>query len=317
LRRGLTDYLTEFAFRSATLDDLVRCWSRASGQELAGWAEQWLRAEGTPTIRLDDGAVIQDLPRRQRIGIGLYDLDGDGTLRRRSLLQAELDAERTLVAGLTAADAVVLNDQDLAHTQTGFDEGSRRLLASAACQVGDPLTEAVCWNGFWLLVTNGELPASQFTDMACRRLQADGLPESGVEALLGRAVEAADAWAPPAQRAGLREQLAAATRTAAGDARKLATGFWRGEPRDVPGHAAGSGGKGSRLGRCPVPRPAGQDRGGVRRRHLGAGSGEPDGRLPRPVFHRGPPRARRQEALAEGTAEPPAVSCDAHIRHNQ
>jgi aminopeptidase N len=79
LRRGLSDYLTRFAFSSATLDDLVGCWSRASGQDLAGWAEQWLRAEGTTAIRLDgDGAVVQDVPRRQRIGIGLYDLDGDG-----------------------------------------------------------------------------------------------------------------------------------------------------------------------------------------------------------------------------------------------
>jgi len=40
LRRGLSDYLTRFAFASATLDDLVGCWSRASGQDLAGWAEQ-------------------------------------------------------------------------------------------------------------------------------------------------------------------------------------------------------------------------------------------------------------------------------------
>jgi aminopeptidase N len=130
-----------------------------------------------------------------------------------------------VVAGLTSADAVVLNDQDLSYTRTGFDPRSRPVLAAAACQVGDPLTEAVCWNGFWLLVTSGELPAAQFTDMAGRRLQAGGLPEVGVETLLSRAVEAADAWAPPGRRAGLREQLADATRTAAGDARKLALGF--------------------------------------------------------------------------------------------
>ena len=226
LRRGLSDYLTRFAFSSATLDDLVGCWSRSSGQDLAGWAEQWLRAEGTTAIRLDaDGAVIQDVPRRQRIGIGLYDLDRDGQLHRRSLVHAELDGERTVVAGLTSADAVVLNDQDLSYTRTGFDVRSARALAAAACQVGDPLSEAVCWNGFWLLVTSGELPAAQFTDMVCRRLQAGGLPEVGIETLLSRAVEAADAWAPPRQRAGLREQIAAATRTAAGDARKLLIGF--------------------------------------------------------------------------------------------
>jgi aminopeptidase N len=226
LRRGLSDYLTRFAFSSATLDDLVGCWSRASGQDLAGWAEQWLRAEGTTTIQLDGtDAVIQDVPRRHRIGIGLYDLDGHGQLHRRSLMHAELDGERTVVAGLTSADAVVLNDQDLSYTRTGFDARSARVLAAAACQVGDPLSEAVCWNGFWLLVTSGELPAAQFTDMVRRRLQADGLPEVGVGTLLSRAVEAADAWAPPRQRAGLREQIADATRTAAGDARKLAAGF--------------------------------------------------------------------------------------------
>lgn len=226
LRQGLHDYLTRFAHRSATLDDMVGCWSRASGQDLTGWAEQWLRAEGATTVRLDgDGAVVQDVPRRQRIGIGLYDLDRDGRLHRRSLIHAELDGERTVVAGLAAADAVVLNDQDLSYTLTRFDARSARVLAEAACQAGDPLSEAVCWNGFWLLVTSGELPAAQFTDMACRRLQAGSLPREGVEVLLSRAVEAADSWAPPGQRAALREQIAGATRTAAGDARKLAIGF--------------------------------------------------------------------------------------------
>jgi aminopeptidase N len=226
VRQGLSDYLGRFAFSSATLDDLVGCWSRASGQDLAGWAGQWLRAEGTTTIRLDGtGAVVQDIPRRQRIGIGLYDLDGDGQLHRRSLEHAELGAQRTVVAGLTSADAVVLNDQDLSYTRTGFDARSRRVLTAAACQLGDPLSEAVCWNGFWLLVTSGGLPAAQFTDMVCRRLRAGGLPEVGTETLLSRATQAADAWAPPSQRAGLRAQIADATRTAAGDARTLAAGF--------------------------------------------------------------------------------------------
>ncbi|HEY1920848.1 MAG TPA: M1 family aminopeptidase [Streptosporangiaceae bacterium] len=226
LRRGLSDYLTRFAFSSATLDDLVACWSRASGQDLAGWADQWLRAEGATTIRLDGtDTVVQDVPRRQRIGIGRYDRDGDGRLQRRSLLHAELDAERTVVPGLTSADAVLLNDQDLSYTRTGFDAQSRRVLTAAACQVGDPLSEAVCWNGFWLLLTSGEAPAAQFADMVGRRLQADGLPEVGVETLISHAVEAADAWAPPHQRAGLREHLANATRTAVADQRKLAIGF--------------------------------------------------------------------------------------------
>jgi aminopeptidase N len=45
LRRGLGDYLNRFAFGSATLDDLVACWSRASRQDLVGWAQE---PRGTP-----------------------------------------------------------------------------------------------------------------------------------------------------------------------------------------------------------------------------------------------------------------------------
>jgi aminopeptidase N len=29
----------------------VTCWSRASGRDLAGWADTWLRSEGAPTLR--------------------------------------------------------------------------------------------------------------------------------------------------------------------------------------------------------------------------------------------------------------------------
>jgi aminopeptidase N len=208
LRAGLGTYLRRFGPGSATLDDLIECWSQASGRELAGWGDQWLRTEGVPTIWLDEqGMVRQDMPRWQRVGVGLFDLD-DGRLRRRELVTAELEGERTPVPELAAADAVVLNDHDLCYTRARFDDRSARVLADVACQVGDPLAEAVCWNGFWLLVTSGEVPASQFADMACRRLAAGGLPRSGAEAVLARAVEAADMWAEPALRPGLREQVA-------------------------------------------------------------------------------------------------------------
>ena len=128
LRRGMSDYLNRFAFSTATLDDLVGCWSRASGQDLAGWAEQWLRAEGTTTIRLDGtDAVVQDIPRWHRIGIGLYDLDGGGQLHRRSLMHAELEGGADRGGRADPADAVVLNDQDLSYTQTRFDARSARV----------------------------------------------------------------------------------------------------------------------------------------------------------------------------------------------
>ena len=234
LHGGLGDYLTRYrASGVAALDDLIACLSRASGRDLAGWADEWLRTEGASTLRPEltaapDGtigslAVTQDRPRTQLIGIGLYDLDGT-RLRRRQVVHAEVGGERTPVpslAGEKLPDAVVLNDGDLSYTRVRFDERTLRTLAAAAMAVGDPLTEAVCWTAAWQLVIAAELAAADFADLVIRRLAGPaltgppsagppipGLPLAGVETLLERAVECADVYAPPADRAAIRERVA-------------------------------------------------------------------------------------------------------------
>ena len=175
LHGGLGDYLTRFrASGVAALDDLIACLSRASGRDLAGWADEWLRTEGASALRPEltaapDGtigslAVTQDRPRTQLIGIGLYDLDGT-RLRRRQVVHAEVGGERTPVpslAGEKLPDAVVLNDGDLSYTRVRFDERTLRTLAAAAMDVGDPLTEAVCWTrpGSWSSRPNSPRPTS-------------------------------------------------------------------------------------------------------------------------------------------------------------
>jgi aminopeptidase N len=234
LHGGLGDYLTRYrASGVAALDDLIACLSRASGRDLAGWADEWLRTEGASTLRPEltaapDGtigslAVTQDRPRTQLIGIGLYDLDGT-RLHRRQVVHAEVGGERTPVpslAGEKLPDAVVLNDGDLSYTRVRFDERTLRTLAAAAMDVGDPLTEAVCWTAAWQLVIAAELAAADFADLVIRRLAGPaltgppsasppipGLPLVGVETLLERAVECADVYAPPADRAAIRERVA-------------------------------------------------------------------------------------------------------------
>jgi hypothetical protein len=49
-------------------------------------------------------------------------------------------------AGEPVPDAVVLNDGDLTYAEISFDPASLDALAAAAMDVGDPLTEAVCWD---------------------------------------------------------------------------------------------------------------------------------------------------------------------------
>jgi aminopeptidase N len=105
-------------------------------------------------------------------------------------------------------------------------------------EVGDPLTEAVCWNAAWRMVTagspaTGALAAADFAGLVIRRLAGSvSLPVAGVEVLLERAVTAADLYTAGAERAGLRAAIASAcldsvSASAAGSPRQraLAAGF--------------------------------------------------------------------------------------------
>jgi aminopeptidase N len=283
LRTGMREYLGRFAGSCGTLADLVACWSRASGRDLAGWADTWLRSDGAPALLGSLAAgrrhevtdhetagsetagpeaaaggllvITQDPPRPQLIRIGLYDRAPAGRgLRRRELIEAELagaalaGAElaggRTVVPvppGQAVAAAVVANDGDLGYARLAFDERSWQALADAALELDDPVTEAVCWNAAWQLVTGGRLAAAAFAGLVTRRL-ADGqagLPAAGAEVLLDRAVSCADSYAPADLRAGLREQLAecaldAARRAAPGSPaqRTLAAAFAASAHRD-------------------------------------------------------------------------------------
>jgi aminopeptidase N len=253
LRAGLADFMRRFGGGSAELADLIACWSRSSGRDLRGWADEWLRTEGASTLRgvvvaAPDGTigsltVRQDEPRTHRIGIGLYDrpgVSGSG-LRRRRVISAEISgavSEVAVPAGEAVPDALVLNDGDLSYAEISFDPGTLEALARAAMEVGDPLTEAVCWNAAWRMVTagspaTGALAAADFAGLVIRRLAGSvSLPVAGVEVLLERAVTAADLYTAGAERAGLRAAIASAcldsvSASAAGSPRQraLAAGF--------------------------------------------------------------------------------------------
>jgi Peptidase family M1 domain len=75
LRAGLRDYMRRFGGGTASLDDLIGCWSRSSGRDLGGWAREWLRTEGASTLRASvqaaaDGTIGRGAGRAGRRGPG-------------------------------------------------------------------------------------------------------------------------------------------------------------------------------------------------------------------------------------------------------
>ncbi|HEY2507172.1 MAG TPA: aminopeptidase N [Streptosporangiaceae bacterium] len=250
MRAGLADYLTRFAWSATSLSELVGCWSTASGRDLTGWARQWLTEPGVATLRpeLDvapDGtiraaAVLQDPPLRQhRIQLGAYEHrsshHGRTGLTRTHVLCAEVSGSRTVVselAGQQMPAALVLNDSDLTFARVRFDERSLRALIDATVTLGDPLTEAVCWNALWDMVTSAELDPAEFAGLVSRWLDVGAGPATTAEQLMSRATAAADRYAYPARRGPLLQRqadaaLEAASRAEPGSRRQrvLATGF--------------------------------------------------------------------------------------------
>ena len=108
--------------------------------------------------------------------------------------------------------ALILNEGDLTYARIGFDEQTLQSLAAVAMDVGDPLTEAMCWNAAWHLVTGGALAAADLVELIVRRLGTLPLTDDGpltrTEVLLERALKCADLYAPPSARNRLRERLA-------------------------------------------------------------------------------------------------------------
>ena len=162
-----------------------------------------------------------------------------------------------MVPGLAyapAPDALIVNDGGLTFARIRFDDRSLRALTACAMDVGDPLTEAVCWNAVWDMTTAAELSVAGFINLVVRRIGGGQPP--GVAELLERAVTAADYYAVPAERPGLRRRTAAAALDAARRARPGSGPSARSPPASPPARRTKASSaccaRGSTGRRCPV-----------------------------------------------------------------
>lgn len=230
LHAGLAGHLTRLAYGNAAVADLIASCSAAAGYDLTAWADEWLATSGVNRLipELDvaaDGTVSRllirqepapgsDILRTHKIGAGLYDLAEDG-LRLRTTVPVTVTGSSTLagqILGEPAPAVLLLNDGDLGYVRTAFDPTSYRALSRVAMDIGDPLAEALCWNSAWDMVRDGELPAAGFADLVIRRT-ARPRPCGCLEEIWANALDAADRYAPPEQRPGLRQSLTAAALT--------------------------------------------------------------------------------------------------------
>jgi len=186
-RAGLNAHFAAHAYGNATLADLLAQLAKASGRDLSAWAEVWLRRPQVNTLRFvagEDGsaaAVVQTAPedyptlRPHKIGIGQYERGPDGTVSRRSLIEAEIAAvARTEIPDISGkSDLVLLNDGDLTYAKIRLDEASNAAVPTLLPLIGDSLARAVLWAATLDAVVDGERPVAELVTLVLAALPVE------------------------------------------------------------------------------------------------------------------------------------------------
>ena len=147
---GVRAHLNGHRFGNATLADFLAAMQEASGQDVASWADAWLRTTGADVLsvgRTDGVATLTCTPPREpadrRHVIDIAAFSGGREIRRIPLI---VDKTVIPVPDLPLGDAVVVpNASDETWAQVDLDEHSLKLLPSELATIPDLDARQVIW----------------------------------------------------------------------------------------------------------------------------------------------------------------------------
>jgi len=213
---GLRDYFRDHAFGNATFGDLLGALEKASGRDLSGWGNQWLKTTGLNTLRpefdLDaDGkftrfAIAQSgaapgagETRVHRLAVGIYDDDGSGKLVRTHREELDVEGDVTEVPalhGVSRGKLILVNDDDLTYCSLRLDPQSLQTALTRIADIAEPLPRTLAWSAAWEMTRDAELKARDFVALVISGVHAE--TEVGVaQRLLLQAQTALSSYADP------------------------------------------------------------------------------------------------------------------------
>jgi aminopeptidase N len=221
---GMRRYFAGHEFGNTELADFLSALEATSGRDLQAWSKEWLETSGVNTLRpevvvkdgaFDSFAVRQEAPedwpalRPHRLGIGLYDVEGNRLVRRQRV-ELDVTGDRSEVeelAGQRVPDLALLNDGDLTFAKIRFDDRSLGTVMERLGEVEDSLARSLCWAGCWDMVRDAELPARRYLDLALRHAGRE--VEIGVmERAIAQASSAIRIYGDPANRDAATDRMA-------------------------------------------------------------------------------------------------------------
>ncbi|MDQ7902921.1 aminopeptidase N [Phytohabitans sp. ZYX-F-186] len=204
---GLRAHFAAHRFGNATLADLLAALSTASGRDLSGWADLWLRRSGVDTLRAEvttvDGRyqsvhIAQTgATRPHRVALGVYD---GPALRQR--VPVDVVGERTEVAELAgepAADLLLVNSGDLTFAKVRLDPASAAAVPGILPALDDSLDRAVLWSTTIDSVRDGDASPADLVALVITALPLETEPLV-VEGVLGMTRDLLDRYLDPVPR---------------------------------------------------------------------------------------------------------------------
>jgi aminopeptidase N len=185
---GVNTYLTRHRFGSTELSDFVAALGEASGRDVAGWVDAWLRTTGFDTLsvaRDDSGVVLRRTGSRpHRLQVTTYDVS-TGSLQPMDTRTVDLAGEPVSVPE-GRGRVVVPNSSGDTYARLRLDEDSLTAVTDALSSVPDPHTRAVVWTALGDLVRCAELDPFDYLHVVAQQLPAES-SASIFDSVLGRA----------------------------------------------------------------------------------------------------------------------------------
>jgi len=221
---GVATYFKRHEYGNTELADFLAPLEEASGRDLKSWSRTWLEQAGVNTIsasvatdglRIKSLTLMQEAPaehptlRPHRLRVGLFDIQGNTLVRRRSV---ELDIEGAStpvpqLAGEAVPDLLLVNDDDLTYTKIDLDDRSLATLKTHLSGLDDGLARAVLWEALWDMVRDAKLRVADYLEISLSNIDVE--TDAAIAAsLIGRMTGAIDRYADPSRRAALRADFA-------------------------------------------------------------------------------------------------------------
>ncbi|NRA60820.1 MAG: aminopeptidase N [Psychrobium sp.] len=189
-RRGVSNYLKEFAYKNTTLDDFINSLAKAANTNLDQWSKEWLHEAGVNTIEvsyqcsagvIESFAIKQTAPekyptlRQQHVQLGLFKyVNGDMALTDAMAITYKGALTQVPAAiGKACPELVYPNLDDWGYVLVNLDKRSVKTLKKHINKFDSATLRLMLWQSLADSVNDAKLHPEIFVDFALANIEGE------------------------------------------------------------------------------------------------------------------------------------------------